>query len=771
MMYSEESMDIQTPVRVYNTRDDYVPTSEDMSDNIEGGMQPEIADQYANLANMARQKLKSRKPIYDWKTKNKSFLKMYDILYKMGIQNNKFFLRLYDRDLLGIDPYFPGLPLELQLKVALECMINPWYYLREVARIPADGLPICVGGGVPFKLDRGNLATWYCFLNGIDHYSSKPRQQGKTQDAVAKCVYAYHFGCLSTQFLFFNKDQDLAKTNLYRFKCQRDMLPLYLQMRILMNDDGTIDKGVDNVTTMRNPITNNTISVMPKASSKAGAMKLGRGNTAAIHMYDEFDYIPFNTEILNAAAFSYSTASANASKNHSLYGRLFLSTPGDASSRDTITANKYISHMLTWKEKFFDDPINKVKSIINSPSYNGVMFIEHTWRQLGLSVEWYETQCRMVDYDEVVILREIDLQRISGNNNSPFKRSDLIYLNTHKSIPIREEDVSKNYCPWVFYEELHREYPYIISNDPSEGLARDNNAITVINPYTLKPAVEFKSPYISQDDMSDMLIQFMDKYCPKSMIVIENNKGREMINHIRKSKYRYNLWYDVDKLNQTIVESTDKYGALRQSAIERRAFGLNTARSNRPKYYAILENLVEEHKDKLVTEFIVKDILGLVRKANGKIEAGEGEDNHDDNVMSYLMGLFVYYNASNLEEFGIRRGATAPPTEEELNDPRKLRECAKTTMTALPEYMQNVFKDYVNEKDPVEAAWEYQKQLDAVSRAQQAKMTGQRDITDPSGRYFEPGTQETMWNQLDRDIFDSNFGRDTEVNLEDFIGE
>ena len=40
------------------------------------------------------------------------------------------------------DVYNQILPLDMQMKVLLEIMINPWYFLREICRIPEDGKPI-----------------------------------------------------------------------------------------------------------------------------------------------------------------------------------------------------------------------------------------------------------------------------------------------------------------------------------------------------------------------------------------------------------------------------------------------------------------------------------------------------------------------------------------------------------------------------------------------------------------------------------------------------
>lgn len=763
------------PDNIYNDEENYQPPSSFMESNQFAQMPEDIGNSFLDIEKQAKQMLSSRKRKYDFKTKNKSFLDVYQDLYKMGIKNNKFHLRIYDTSLIGIDPYSPMLPFDVQLKIILECMINPWYWLREVCRVPVDGMPIEPGGGSEFLLDRTSIASWYCFLNGIAHYNSKPRQRGKTQDCIAKINYTYHFGAISSTMLFFNKDFDLAKTNLYRFKCQRDMLPVYMQMRVVYRDDGKLDREQNNITTMRNPVNGNTIRAMPKATSKDGAMKLGRGETAAVLYCDEFDFMPFNVEILNAAVFAFARASQSAKDNGSLYGRIFSSTPGDGNSRDAKTANKYISRMLRWKESFFDDPVNKLAATITSPAYNGVMYIEHSWQELKLPISWYEEMCNAVDYNEEVILREINLQRIAGNGMSPFKRADLIYITNHKRIPLKEIDYSKNYCPVVFYEEIHRSYPYILANDPSEGLSQDNNAFSLINPYTLKVAAEFKSPYISQPDMAKLVVKFMDENCPRSMIVVENNRGREMINCLRETKYRHQIWYDQDKLSQKPIDIRDKYGEAKRAAAERRAWGLTTTGAVRPQLFAILENLMVENKDLVDTDYIVKDILGLIRKPSGRIEAGganegsqDDDGNHDDNVMSYLMGLFVYYNASNLEEFGIVRGARAPISDDYKKDPRYIKENIKSKMGMLPDQIQEIFQEVLQETDPVDSAWQYQRevqrQLDATN-FRRSSMEAERDSTDHA---YDPDYQDALWNQMDRDIIESNF-RDTTVDLDKFL--
>ena len=724
---------------------------------------------YKEFAKQSAAYLQRKKPIYDFKTKNRSFIQLYKDLKKLGVQNNKFFLILYDSDLQLIDPYAPGLPKDYQLKVFLECLVNPWYFLREVLHIPADGMPIEIGGGVKYKIDRNNVAAWYCFLNGIDHYQSKPRQQGKTQDAVAKFNYAYLFGTLSSQMLFFNKDQDQANMNLYRLKCQRDMLPSYLQMRTLTLEDGKVDKGIENTKSIRNPVTGNTITTMGKATSKETAMKLGRGATSPLQYLDEFDFIPYQIEIMNAAAFAYSTASKNADEHHGLHCRILSSTPGDLDTKSGADATEYISHMLKWEDKFFDEPIDKIKGILNSPSYNRFMFIETTWQQLKLPMSWYETQCGLVSFNEEVIMREIELKRIHGSSLSPFKRSDIMYLINHVQHPIQQVDISKNLCPFNIYERLKYSTPYMLCVNPAEGLGTDNNAVTMINPYSLKPAMEFRSPYVSQPELFDMLVKFMDRYCPKCMIIIESNRGRELINLFLNSKYKYQLYYDDNKIMKEISDTVDAHGRLKQAASERRAYGLTTSKSNRDYFYGILEYLVEERKDILITEYLVDDIAGLIRKpGTGRVEAGPGK--HDDNVMSFLFGMYLYRNldAEKLEEYGIHRGApdlnNDYTTEDgELTPMGKLQKL-KEMLPGLPKEMQDIISTALRQRSEADDVMDAQKEIQkamALTRASDPSMN-----TDIHSQTAYP-QDEAYWANFDEELMDINEANQGTINIED----
>ena len=115
---------------------------------------------------------------YQMETSNKSFIDMHFFLKAKGIKNNRFFLILYDRDLAGVDPRDPTLNEMMKAKILRECMVNFWYFIREVVVIPVQGGD--VGGGAKYKLHRGNLAMNWGFLLNWNMFLELPRQHGKT---------------------------------------------------------------------------------------------------------------------------------------------------------------------------------------------------------------------------------------------------------------------------------------------------------------------------------------------------------------------------------------------------------------------------------------------------------------------------------------------------------------------------------------------------------------------------------------------------------------
>ena len=199
----------------------------------ESGTLPDMLIQNQQMPNPQVIQNQPPKIYYQMSTSNKSFLNMHNYLKAIGIKNNKFMLALFDPDLAGIDPYgIDKLNVSdnqkkiLKAKVLREVCRNYFYFLREVVRVPANGFP----KGVPYELNRGNLAFNYCSLYNLNIFFEMPRQVGKTMAANVRYLYIYNFASANSNIIFMNKQNIDAKRNLESLKAIRDLLPSYLQM-------------------------------------------------------------------------------------------------------------------------------------------------------------------------------------------------------------------------------------------------------------------------------------------------------------------------------------------------------------------------------------------------------------------------------------------------------------------------------------------------------------------------------------------------------------
>lgn len=622
--------------------------------------------------------------IYDIKTKNISFLQTAKDLKVLGIKNYMFFLILYDVSLQGVDPYDPSLDEETRMRIINECIINPWYFLREVCRIADQGNP----KGIPYRINRGNLAATFCYLNGLGHYLVLPRQIGKTQSSIAIMNWSFLFGTTNSEFMFINKKNEDALNNLKRLKEQRDLLPDYLQFKITLDEAGKVIKGNDNVKSLKNAINGNTIVTKPSARSEEHAEGIGRGSTQPIQYFDEVEFTPHIYTIVTASGPAYRTASENAKRNGAAYCRIFTSTPGDLDSKPCQEALKIINGACTWTEKFYDWAVSDIENFVDENSENGIIYIEYQYPQLGLGEEWFASACKSVLNDPKKIKREIFLQRMRGSSDSPFEPEELEVIESKKGKIIEEIFINKFYKLDI-YEKIDRKQLYLIGVDCASGGGGDNSAVTVFDPYTQKAIAEFRSPLISYNNLKHFLYILIKRHIPRGVLCIErNHTGDAIIDDLRRTDIAGNIYFDSNKdlVGDGINDRLDSKGMLQLDAARRKMYGVYTTTKARNVMMDILFRYVEEFKESFHTEFIIGDLFALIKDKKGKIVAGPGF--HDDSIMSFLICLYVYHHGNNLSRFGYVKGSL--PNAEDSNKGLEYED-----ISDLPENVKQMFNDSI----------------------------------------------------------------------------
>lgn len=599
-------------------------------------------------------------PIYDHRTSNKSFLKVHEQLKLLGIRNNEFFLLLLNPRLQGVNPHDPNISPELAMMVVEECQLNFFYYLREVVRIPQQG-----AGVVPFELDRATLAAAYCFINDINFYLIKPRQTGKSVGLCAFLSWAFKFGITNGGFAFFANKEKNSKANLKRMKTYIGLLPKYMaNMGSQVYDNtGKLVRKTNNIKRYYEPASGNTADVMNCAISEETAEELGRGDSHNFEFYDEAEFTTCIETTVQVSGLAFNTASYNAISNGMHSCRMFASTPGDLSNEKKCgSAMKIVQDSVVWEEKFYDvDPLKLKRYIAKKTNYR-VVYIEYSYKQLGLGEAWFIRACSTVGNNIPKIRREILLQRFSGNSASPFTEEDITELDEGMQKPVEVVKLGRGglyeikfYVPQA---EIKKNRIYFLGLDPSDGTGgkNDNYGLTVIDPYTFKTIIEFKSQYMSAQGCRELLEYMLSKWIPKAIICVESNRnGITLIDFLRESWIKNRIYAASEASAESLLikEEYDEVGFLKDQLMRRKYFGVKTTTATRQMMMSILVDCVKFKKDILTSENLVTDIKNLVIK-NGVIKAAEGK--HDDCVMSWCIAMYAYYFGEKLERYGFRKG-------------------------------------------------------------------------------------------------------------------
>lgn len=586
--------------------------------------------------------------IYHMSTKNKSFLDMHYFLQNKGIKNNKFFLRILDPDLAKINPRDPNLNTFMKQKVLRECMANYWYFLREIVLIPNSGGS--TGSGVPYKLDRGNLALHYCIMMNFNTFIELPRQQGKTLSIYTRILWEFNFGTTNTETIFYNKKHEDSKLNLARLKEMRDALPTYLQMTETYGQDGKKLKAKNRAESIEHVLNNNKIITTPAARSKVAANSLGRGHTSPRQWMDEFAFIPYNKVMYLATVPAYKTASDIAKRNGAPYGILISTTPGDRTTDEGEYAFQMKENATQWCENFYDLNPQQLNELMYKNENSSFMYIRYTYKQLGLSEEWFRSTVIDMGKDWAAIRREVLLIWETSSDNSPFSKEDLEVAKSYIREPIQTVLLC-GYYQFNIYERYDPRNPPIIGVDVSGGFKRDSSAITVIDSKTTKVLADFNCNYINTLDLAKVIYELVTKYMPNAIVNIERNGGfgASVLSKLLSTSIKRNLYYEIkDKIIEERSDGSNIYKKTQKTKI----YGLDSTHKTREVLMDILLRRMENHKDKFISPIIYKELETLEIKKNGRIE--HTNKGHDDQIFSYLMALYVWYEGKDLvDKFGI----------------------------------------------------------------------------------------------------------------------
>ena len=348
---------------------------------------------------------------YQMKTKNVSFIRMHRYLVKKGISNNKFFLAIYDKDLLKIDPRDTNLSEDIKKKIVEECKRNYWYFIREVVMIPVTGTEYpyeCER----YELTKGSLALGYCKLSNINTIYEAPVGTKVEMFHIIWYLWLHLFdtNCNTT---FLHQHSDNSIINLYKLKTIRSILPSYIIPTRYTIDGKTykIPK-CDSVRSDTNYANRNNILVSNMADTYYSAQMLLRGNRVNNLFFAGFGYMKFNIEILNNGIVPFSR-SRNEALNNNIHSSISICTNGvDMRSIHGINANDLFSVSTLWEDIYYDLDIEYLNLIAKNSNLNSIYIkLNHTDLELGedyidkMKLRFGDSEC--ISYKRQVLLKRL----------------------------------------------------------------------------------------------------------------------------------------------------------------------------------------------------------------------------------------------------------------------------------------------------------------------------------------------------------------------------
>ena len=618
------------------------------------------------------------KPNYD--TKNESYLKLAGTYYAMGVKNYAFMLALHDQSLKDVDPFSPFLTELEMVKIGIECKINPWYYFREIAKVPARS----GSDAVPLLANRGNIALYWCFFNHVMTYLVQIRQTGKSISTDVLDSYLLNIRCRGTTINLLTKDDALRSENIQRLKDIIDEMPFYLKQRS--------KKDLDNTELINISSLGNWYKAHLPQKAKKFALNTGRGMSSPIFRVDEGPF-QANIEISLPAALAAGVAMRNKARaNNEPYGTTLTTTAGKKDDPDGRYFYQQICAAAEWTEKFFDakDATElevmiravsrglKEKMRVGDEVIRGEFAVNITMnhRQLGYDDAWLLTALEETKSVGDAADRDFFNRWTSGSLSSPLSIQQMEIIRGSQKEPLYVEDCKigsfRVPCRWYIPKDSIDMYmaknSSILSADTSDGAGGDDISLSLTDVKTGMLIASFNVNQVNLLAFSEWVCERWIIQCPNVTLIPERRSSAiALIDHlllilpdrgIDPFKRIFNRIVNDPDENKTAYEEIKLPLSRRPHDIYvryKKAFGWATSgggMTSRSDLYSTTLISAARNCGHMVNDKTTIDQILSLETRNGRVDHAPGE--HDDAVIGWLLGHWMLTKAKNLLHYGIQ---------------------------------------------------------------------------------------------------------------------
>ena len=335
-------------------------------------------------------------------------------------------------------------------------------------------------------------------------------------------------------------------------------------------------------------------TVNPKAPGKTL-----RGKAITFLVIDEAAFIEHVDDAWTSMVPALSTNQKHAKKAGVPYGTIILSTPNKTSGVGAFYYRQYT----------------------NAISGNSLLtpMVIH-WRdikELASDPDWFKQQCMLFDNDERKIKQELELVFLPSSGAFFDDKICALLQEQVKDIKYNER---KMFNGTVYeFKRYIKGKPYMICVDTASEHGTDYSAISVYDYITFELVWEYQGKCPVTD--FGKVVLYVATVFASGPIVIENNSyGTQIVEFMERSPHSIRVY-----------KETTAGGVMKA--------GLTTSSKTRPLMIDALYSMVTEDPSIVKSKRMAMELIGLVEKKNGKVEADT--NCNDDIAMSLAFGCYV----------------------------------------------------------------------------------------------------------------------------------
>lgn len=157
-----------------------------------------------------------------------------------------------------------------------------------------------------------------------------------------------------------------------------------------------------------------------------------------------------------------------------------------------------------------------------------------------------------------------------------------------------------------------------------------------------------------------------------------------MLATLIKTKIKRNLYYEI---KERCYEERAQGMTITKMNKKVKVYGYDETKANRELLMGILRDRMDNHKAKFISPIIYNELCTLEVKKNGRIE--HSSNAHDDQIFSYLLALYIWYEGKDLmERYGLQKGTVS--TDDDV-----------TVEMGLEENLEDISQDMSIDEDEI----------------------------------------------------------------------